>query len=101
MFDLEIQYLVQCSLPSQTRLYVLQLKRFVDGETLYIQNLQYQQEVNVLQIQNIQLRTIPQQLENHIQQIVKVDGFQLHTYPLGLTTANQEGSIVSMLKAKI
>ncbi|CAD8197671.1 unnamed protein product [Paramecium pentaurelia] len=41
MFDLENQYLVQCSLQSQTKLQVLQLKRFVDGETLYIQNLLY------------------------------------------------------------
>ncbi|CAD8203092.1 unnamed protein product [Paramecium octaurelia] len=76
-------------------------KRYADGETLYIQNLQYKQEANVLRMQNIKLRTLVQQLQNRIQQIEKVDRYQLHTDPLGLTTANQEGSIVPMLKAKI
>ncbi|CAD8192595.1 unnamed protein product [Paramecium pentaurelia] len=87
--------------PKQNKVTSPPTKRYADGETLYIQNLQFKQEANMLRMQNIKLRTLVQQLQNRIQQIEKVDRYQLHTDPLGLTTANQEGSIVPMLKAKI
>ncbi|CAD8119379.1 unnamed protein product [Paramecium sonneborni] len=76
-------------------------KCYADGENLYIQNIHQKQEVNVLRMQNIKLRTLIQQLQNRVYQLEKVDRLQLQTDPLGLTTSKQEGSIVPILKAKI